>query len=327
MANFTNPNFDTDLSGWIAGKSPADLPTDLGMWYEADKISGLTDGDSIVTFPDSGPNGNTLTPSGTAPIYKTGIINGLPVVRFGDNGRLHKSSPVVGEPSGNSAQTIFSIFRPNAQQDADIIFNFGAGSSNTGTHFIYRASTGFWSWDRWGFSNEAHFDALNNGTPYIMAGRKPSSTRTVYTSGKEGGSNGSAMNLVPAGVTLGDIDTSAGIFLDGDIAEFVSWYGALSLADFADVHSYLALKYGLTLTERGGNITRDTGIKYGGAASAKTIALTDTPLYEKVNAGNTSRQFLTAYAYTDGSPVTSTDVELFYDDSALLPTYTNMGGG
>lgn len=53
---------------------------DLQARYDATQLS-LNDGDSVSTWGDETGNGYDLT-AGTAPIYKTSVINGNPVVRF-----------------------------------------------------------------------------------------------------------------------------------------------------------------------------------------------------------------------------------------------------
>lgn len=56
----------------------------LKLWLMADAIGGLADGASIQTWNDGSGQGNDLTQatSGKRPLYKTNIVNGLPVVRF-----------------------------------------------------------------------------------------------------------------------------------------------------------------------------------------------------------------------------------------------------
>lgn len=64
--------------------TPADLPG-LQVWLEADEISGLSDGDPIATWADLSGNGHDFVQSGadgTRPSYRTGVLNGLPTVRF-----------------------------------------------------------------------------------------------------------------------------------------------------------------------------------------------------------------------------------------------------
>lgn len=61
---------------------------------------GLSDGSSVSTFPDESGNGFDLT-AGTAPTFKTGVINSEPIVRFDgvddylDNSFTQLSDPVV----------------------------------------------------------------------------------------------------------------------------------------------------------------------------------------------------------------------------------------
>jgi hypothetical protein len=56
----------------------------LGLWLKADAITGLSDTDPVTTWEDSHTGNNDAT-QGTAankPLYRTNIVNGLPVVRF-----------------------------------------------------------------------------------------------------------------------------------------------------------------------------------------------------------------------------------------------------
>lgn len=74
--------------------------------------------------------------------------------------------------------------------------------------------------------------------------------------------------------------------------------------------------------------TRDTSTYYAGGASAKLVADgTDANYLQSVNVGDTSTYTLIAYAYTDGSAVTSSDLELYYDTDTITTTYTPIGGG
>jgi hypothetical protein len=63
--------------------APTDI-SDLAIWLEADNITGAVDGDAIGTWTDLSGNGRNATQTGATqkPLYKTGIINGKPVLRF-----------------------------------------------------------------------------------------------------------------------------------------------------------------------------------------------------------------------------------------------------
>jgi len=63
------------------------IPTDVGgllLWYKADSITGLNDGDAVSQWNDSsGQNNHAVqNTADNKPIFKTNIVNGLPVVRF-----------------------------------------------------------------------------------------------------------------------------------------------------------------------------------------------------------------------------------------------------
>lgn len=74
-----------DESYLHVGKGPMlepDAIGDLAIWVEADEISGLSDGDPIDSWTDLSGNGNHLTASAAQrPLYYSGILNGLPVIR------------------------------------------------------------------------------------------------------------------------------------------------------------------------------------------------------------------------------------------------------
>lgn len=78
--------------GGIGGVSPPggagyDIPQNgLLAWLQADDITGLNDGDDIVTWPNTGSEGDA-SPGGSAPTYETSEQNSLPGVDFvGANG-------------------------------------------------------------------------------------------------------------------------------------------------------------------------------------------------------------------------------------------------
>lgn len=56
----------------------------LVLWLEADVLTGLVDGDPVATWPDRSGGGLDAAQAvgGNRPAYRTGVIGGLPVVRF-----------------------------------------------------------------------------------------------------------------------------------------------------------------------------------------------------------------------------------------------------
>jgi len=74
--------------------------------------------------------------------------------------------------------------------------------------------------------------------------------------------------------------------------------------------------------------TRDTTTTYNNStASVKLVAGgTDANYVQSVNVGDTQTYNLIAYAYTDGTAVTTADLSLYYGSTTLTTSYTAMGG-
>lgn len=80
----------------------------------------------------------------------------------------------------------------------------------------------------------------------------------------------------------------------------------------------------------GSTTTRDTSTTYNSTTgSAKIVGASDqiTNFTQSLNVGDTNSYNLSAYAYTSGAAVTSSDAQLFYNGSAISTTYTSVGGG
>jgi hypothetical protein len=77
------PSFQT-LPVTAVNAIQPDAITDLEMWLDADAITGLVNNDPVATWADQSGNANDATQAtaGARPVYKTNIVNGLPVVRF-----------------------------------------------------------------------------------------------------------------------------------------------------------------------------------------------------------------------------------------------------
>ena len=74
--------------------------------------------------------------------------------------------------------------------------------------------------------------------------------------------------------------------------------------------------------------TRNTTTKYNNSTASVQLVTTgtDANYLQSVNVGDTSTYNLIAYAYTNGTAVTSADLSLYYDTAVLATTYTPMGG-
>lgn len=117
--------------GISAGGGGSTLLTNLVAWYKADAITGLADNDPVATWLDSSGNNNHATQGAAAdrPLYKTGIVNGLPVVRFdGVSDFLESAYSAADLPS--AFQTWFAVFRTNVADAMQMIYWMGDLTAN-----------------------------------------------------------------------------------------------------------------------------------------------------------------------------------------------------
>lgn len=216
----------------ITGQSA--LPSEvsgLSLWFKADAITGLVNDDPVSTWSDSSDNGNDATQTLTArPLYKTNILNGLPVVRFdGSNDIMNiANSPTVG------SVFVVSNWRGAALFPADFRGMFGRAAGGRSVLFGRNAESNIGS-------------TLTNGTTLVRVnGGSTSSIRsylqylthkicyvetTVPISGESGWY-----------IASGD---AANKFWNGDIAEVIVYSVQLSTENRQLVEKYLSKKYAI----------------------------------------------------------------------------------
>jgi hypothetical protein len=162
--NITTPDAETE-GITIFGNSQTYTPTgvqpntidDLSLWLKADAITGLSDGNEIVTWTDSSGDGHTGTAAATArPIYKTNIINGKPVARFDGSNDLMKLATAF------APQTLFIVFNYNKSatfSNYDGLFTDQGYTVSTG--LIGNSGTNDF------YVGSAHFDELKIGRAHV----------------------------------------------------------------------------------------------------------------------------------------------------------------
>jgi hypothetical protein len=227
-------------------------------WYKADAITGLSDNDPIDTWPDSSGNGIDLTQTSTArPLYKTGIVNGLPVARF-DGSDDYMSSGSFTLSSNVNAVVVYSL---------DLLKNYNSlvnvHDAATPSYHNKYLNHHYYSTDRVLMS---HNPSSVSYLIYHAQGSSATFKIDAYTQAYHDNSyplfyrvngNGSlgidnrSGDLAPTtGTAYVHIGYSglSGSFLDGDISEIVI-YEETSLNESVWLEGYLANKYGITLVD------------------------------------------------------------------------------
>ena len=230
----------------------------LALWLKADAITGLSDGDAIGTWADSSGNGRNATQAtaGAKPAYKTGIVNGQPVVRF-DGGDV-LANALAQLPLRTRSIFIVTQETGDAAYSGILVLNPAAGSDNSRTDGLtINVSDGAKQLRVEGSTPSAYTLDLTAGglLPLgIYADIATAATGALYA-------NGTLANTSPlftefdalsaGGYVLGGRFLSgavdAGYRFLGDIAEIIVYDSALSDSNRQAIEAYLSAKYGIAL--------------------------------------------------------------------------------
>lgn len=204
------------------------------LWLDASQITGLNDGDAVAQWNDLSGNANHMlqATSSKQPLYKTGVKNNLPVVRFdGSDDWMETAAFTLSMPV-----TIFSVFQFLTLKSGygsvyDGSVNNTANLAQNGTA-LTEYTNGFWGAQTVAASTfYAHVCAFNGTSSYTKLA---------------GGSKvtGSLTNVSLGGFRLfcGD---NYGENANGDLAELLVYSEALSDEIVANALLYLQGKWGL----------------------------------------------------------------------------------
>jgi hypothetical protein len=259
-----------NVSGYLNVYAPTDTPhtvPGLEVWLAADKITGISNGGNVTSWPDyglsaGGPHASAQW-SSAAPTYQTNVINSLPTVRFGGTGWFkhwisswaHSELTFAMVMRASSLSNTYSAILTAAwiaQPSSG-----AAVTTNWGGYFIRSTGKTALYWDvqavNGGSTTQTSYDGtgsatISSGTFYVISGiigPQAVSTRVALASD---GSIASLQNtnLVSSpAVAIGQDYGNSSRVLVGDIAELLIYQHALSTSELSTVENYLKTKYGL----------------------------------------------------------------------------------
>lgn len=229
------------------------------LWHDANQITGLNDGDKVSQWDDLSVNLSHATQAAAAnkPLYKTGIINGKPVVRFVGATPCWLLQPL----NINGAKTVFMVFKlttlPGAATTtplntkhttpslSEILFTQIGGY----TEITFRdditgsaLSVGFSP----GINTSPHifvktYNGVASSNPTSYTARYDKAAATVIASGSL---NRTLTNKGAVGARVSSTDVPGSAY-NGDIAEIIIYSSVLAGVDQLAVETYLANKYSL----------------------------------------------------------------------------------
>ena len=263
------------LANIAFGQSPGGVSTNVRLWLKAN--AGVTTLVSAVTAwnDQSGGANNATTVNGVSPVLTTSAVNSYPVITYAGTGGLqgafgtnitagNASAFIVANISNSSPNTsgLFSIAASGAV-DSAVQSSATFFESNPGDIATTR-SAGF----RGKYANanaqgqyhlcSSHFSA----TQSLFFAEGAAATNTAYN----------ALALSSHVYTVGSRYTgSASKYLTGEIAEVILYDRLVSAAERNQIESYLAIKYGITLSQTAAqNYTGSSGSVIWNAATNNT---------------------------------------------------------
>lgn len=240
--------------------------TGLKMWFDAGRITGLNDGDTIATWSDASGNGRHAT-SAAGPTYKANIINGLPVARFnGSNQYLATTTtPSLAQPN-----TVFVVGKlSNAWTGDGAMFD---STTALGQFFeIYPLDTKAYQMYAGFGVNSATTKTSKAFRIFEVTFAGASSSVIVDGATVVTGNSGSSGI---AGLRIGSRGNNSK-WLNGDIAEIMVFNANVSSSNRALIRAYLYQKYarGLRLVCDGDSLCYGTGSTGGQSFPVQAAAL------------------------------------------------------
>lgn len=213
--------------------TPANLGVSLVSWLKADAIVGKNDGDAISGWADSSGNGKDATNATGAeqPLYKTSVVNGLPVVRFdGVDDDLTITAPGLSKPCTVAfVARLTNAAPPSAarlySQSSPLIVR----TSGTDYQMLGNLALNY------------HTGLDTNPHSHVLSFDSGASSRGCFDGTAVTGNAGSTAlggNAVIA-------SASASNWIAVDIPEIVLINGAVASGNLDRIDGYLAWKYGL----------------------------------------------------------------------------------
>jgi hypothetical protein len=269
----------------------------LAFWVKADGLA-LSDGQNVTSWTDASSGGHNVAAGTTAPVFKTNIVNGKPVVR-------------LASATSQMASTSFGVTGPYT---TFFVMQKAAGASGCFPLTDSGNESYYWSAAR-------QLRVLNSGgsggypsfyvQPTVDDSKFHAYTSIITGAGASlGYQDGVQLGSMTAGSLANwnggvKINNSAGSCTQ-DIAEIILYQGALSGAERQKVEAYLGKKYGITQSSQrlidvqNSSGTTVAGIDGSGRVNASgtaegftSVTFSTTPSFDAATA-NTFKVTLTA---------------------------------
>ena len=242
---------------------PGGITTDLYMWLRADAGTSTTsDGASLTTWTDQSGNSTNATEATFPPTFRnnsTQNINFNPTIDFDGTDDLLNLGNLTNIKSGATNGGDYTIVGVGIRDDGDYNFVVGSagGTSNQDLHFGYRNNDSQATLAHWGNDLNVTTTGFASPTaPFLLFGEYDGATGRVIEETRDGGYarstdanstdiSGSQTNYIGNVESIGNYN--------GLIPEVIIYDNDITDLAKQQVISYLAIKYGITLTNNNNN--------------------------------------------------------------------------
>ncbi|NII26974.1 T9SS type A sorting domain-containing protein [Pseudoflavitalea sp. X16] len=309
---------------------PGYVNVGVQFWMRADDNVSTVD-----TWNDYSGNDNHATQATAAsqPVAVANSVNYNPAFDFDGTDDYMDFATNAGI-SGTNPFTVVSVQMRHTLGGYDAILS-NQGTATNGFHSMYNPSNKYVvnATGQTAFESTGTYATAN--IPYLNATTRSGNTFSFYTRGAADGGGTAGWSFLGNNLRIGNRGASADLAFDGHIHEVIVYNRALPANELRRAHSYLALKYGITLS--GDYIATDGTTSYwtianntGYLANIAGIGRDDnTGLYQKqsrsVNTagnGNMVAMGLTAIAATNKD-----NTSTIADDLSFLVWGDNAGTG
>jgi hypothetical protein len=239
---------------------PGYVNVGVQLWMRADDNVSTTD-----TWYDYSGNDNNATQAtaGNQPLAVTSSVNYNPAFDF-DGADDYMDFATNGGISGTNLFTMASVQVRGSVGSLDGIIAQQGAVTNAFMNYYTAAN-------KYSVGSSNVSSVLSTGTyatanvPYMSAAtRSTGNLFSLYTNGIADGTGTQTYSFLTNNLRLGNRATTADLAFDGNINEVVVYNRALTTAELRQVHSYMALKYGITMS--GDYIATDGTTSYWTAA-------------------------------------------------------------
>jgi len=238
----------------VAPSASAPPVAGYAYWFDASKLTGYNDGDSVSSWPNLGSVGGGATVptvnSNVAPTYvaNAGTGTGLPALEFASTPTSAASSPALQFPQDTNIRTVFSIFKGSSFLLTDIApvpagdnqYNFHRGGNDNNT--IDNTPTApLWNGPNWSNWSSSY---VTGGTTAVNGVVANYSTTNMPVLASQNGYN--LVALETTGPVLADsFNDDRGTIHSGDQsqAEVLIYDTPLTASQFAQTQTYLNTKW------------------------------------------------------------------------------------